>query len=169
MIRFNARGTSLRWCLYGIYLATSREGAYSKQGAYLFCFKTVECAKQGFGVQFWKRKNCWNWKINRYTVELLCDLPWYFSAHFFQLIDNFWWRKKGDKLSMQWKQETGAGKGSLGNKWNDPFADMGGKGGTYGNVIFFTGWGGGGKEKVGTLSWTTSNSFLRYCAELRHD
>ena len=39
---------------------------------------------------------------------------------------------------MQWKQETGAGKGSLGNKWNDPFADMGGKGGTYENVIFFT-------------------------------
>lgn len=28
---------------------------------------------------------------------------------------------------MQWKQETGAGKGSLGNKWNDPFADMVGK------------------------------------------
>ena len=50
---------------------------------------------------------------------------------------------------MQWKQETGAGKGSLGNKWNDPFADMGGKGGTYENVIFFTKWGGGGgKEKV---------------------
>lgn len=70
---------------------------------------------------------------------------------------------------MQWKQETGAGKGSLGNKWNDPFADMGGKGGTYENVIFFTRWGGGGKEKVGTLSWTTSNSFLRYCTELRHD
>ena len=70
---------------------------------------------------------------------------------------------------MQWKQETGAGKGSLGNKWNDPFADMGGKGGTYENVIFFTRWGRGGKEKVGTLSWTTSNSFLRYCAELRHD
>lgn len=69
---------------------------------------------------------------------------------------------------MQWKQETGAGKGSLGNKWNDPFADMGGKGGTYENVIFLTGLG-GGKEKVGTLSWTTSNSFLRYCAELRHD
>ena len=43
---------------------------------------------------------------------------------------------------MQWKQETGAGKGSLGNKWNDPFADMGGKGGTYENVIFLTGWGG---------------------------
>ena len=73
---------------------------------------------------------------------------------------------------MQWKQETGAGKGSLGNKWNDPFADMGGKGGTYENVIFLTGWGGGEggrKEKVGTLSWTTSNSFLRYCAELIHD
>ena len=70
---------------------------------------------------------------------------------------------------MQWKQETGAGKGSLSNKWNDPFADMGGKGGTYENVIFFTRWGGGGKEKVGTLSWTTSNSFLRYCTELRHD
>ena len=69
---------------------------------------------------------------------------------------------------MQWKQETGAGKGSLGNKWNDPFADIGGKGGTYENVIFLTGWR-GGKEKVGTLSWTTSNSFLRYCAELRHD
>ena len=48
---------------------------------------------------------------------------------------------------MQWKQETGTGKGSLGNKWNDPFADMGGKGGTYENVIFFTGWGGGGKGK----------------------
>ena len=44
---------------------------------------------------------------------------------------------------MQWKQETGAGKGSLGNKWNDPFAVMGGKGGTYENVIFFTRWGGG--------------------------
>ena len=71
---------------------------------------------------------------------------------------------------MHWKQETGAGKGSLGNKWNDPFAVMGGKGGTYENVIFFTRWGGGGgKEKVGTLSLTTSNSFLRYCAELRHD
>ena len=70
---------------------------------------------------------------------------------------------------MQWKQETGAGKGSLGNKWNDPFADMGGKGGTYENVIFLTGWGGGRKEKVGTLSWTTSNSFLRYWAELIHD
>ena len=50
---------------------------------------------------------------------------------------------------MQWKQETGAGKGSLGNKWNDPFAVMGGKGGTYENVIFLheVG-GGGGKEKV---------------------
>lgn len=48
---------------------------------------------------------------------------------------------------MQWKQETGAGKGSLGNKWNDPFADMGGKGGTYENVIFFTRWGGGGERK----------------------
>lgn len=44
---------------------------------------------------------------------------------------------------MQWKQETGAGKGSLSNKWNDPFPDMGGKGGTYENVIFLTGWGGG--------------------------
>ena len=63
---------------------------------------------------------------------------------------------------MQWKQETGAGKGSLGNKWNDPFADMSGKGGTYENVIFLTGWGGGEERKrFGTLSWTTSNSFLR--------
>ena len=49
---------------------------------------------------------------------------------------------------MQWKQETGAGKGSLGNKWNDPFADMGGKGGTYENVIFLTGWGGGGRKRL---------------------
>ena len=49
---------------------------------------------------------------------------------------------------MQWKQETGAGKGSLGNKWNDPFADMGGKGGTYENVIFFTGWGGGERKRL---------------------
>ena len=49
---------------------------------------------------------------------------------------------------MQWKQETGAGKGSLGNKWNDPFADMGGKGGTYENVIFLTGCGGGERKRL---------------------
>lgn len=49
---------------------------------------------------------------------------------------------------MQWKQETGAGKGSLGNKWNDPFADMGGKGGTYENVIFFTRGGGGERKRL---------------------
>lgn len=49
---------------------------------------------------------------------------------------------------MQWKQETGAGKGSLGNKWNDPFADMGGKGGTYENVIFLTRWGGGERKRL---------------------
>ena len=44
---------------------------------------------------------------------------------------------------MQWKQETGAGKGSLDNKWNDPFADMGGKGGTYKKCNFLDGVGGG--------------------------
>lgn len=68
---------------------------------------------------------------------------------------------------MQWKQETGAGKRSLGNKWNDPFADMGGKGGTYENVIFFTGWGGRGGERK-RLAPSPEPLQIAFCAIARN-